>query len=365
MGGNQGAVRILVDGRMFRGRMHGLARYVVATLQAMARTASDWHFGVLEREGAFADLAAELPNIEPIPVQADPFTWAEHLEIPRRVAEWNPALFHAPTIAVPSGVRCRMVVTVPDLTPFHFPRRGWERLYFRWVLAPALRRARGVLVYSQHTAGDLVENLGVFREKITVTGLGVDPALARAVAPAALVDLRKRLGLEEGYVLCLANPKPHKNVEVLLKAWDKARPQVDLALVCPRAGWLDEALLSAHRVHRLDHVAEEDLPALYQGACLLVIPSLYEGFGLPAAEAMSAGTPVIAARAASLPEVVGQDGWLFDPRDPGDLAWALANLLHDPERRAELSSRGRARAARWTWEDAAQTHLRVYREALR
>lgn len=365
MGGNQGAVRILIDGRMFRGRMHGLARYVFATLQAMARAAPDWHFGVLEREGAFADLAAELPNIEPVPVQADPFTLAEHLELPRRVAAWNPALFHAPTIAVPSGIRCRLVATVPDLTPFHFPRRGWERLYFRWVLAPALRRARGVLVYSQHTAGDLVENLGILRERITVTGLGVDPALARAVAPAALVDLRKRLGLEDGYVLCLANPKPHKNVEVLLKAWDKARPQADLALVCPRAAWLDEILVSAHRVRRLDHVAEEDLPALYQGARLLVIPSLYEGFGLPAAEAMAAGTPVIAARAASLPEVVGQDGWLFDPKDPADLAWALANLLHDPERRAELSRRGRERAARWTWEDAARTHLRVYREALR
>jgi glycosyltransferase involved in cell wall biosynthesis len=63
--------------------------------------------------------------------------------------------------------------------------------------------------------------------------------------------------------------------------------------------------------------------------------------------------------------VVGQDGWLFDPKDPADLAWALANLLHDPERRAELSRRGRERAARWTWEDAARTHLRVYREALR
>lgn len=345
--------------------MHGLARYVFATLQAMARIAPDWHFGVLEREGAFAGLAADLPNIEPVPVRSDPFTLAEHFEIPRRVAEWNPALFHAPTIAVPAGLRCRMLATVPDLTPYHFPRRGWERLYFRWFLAPALRRARGVLVYSEHTAGDLVESLGIPRARITVTGLGVEPALAEPVTPGALSDLRGRLGLEAGYVLCLANPKPHKNVRILLQAWEKARPQADLALVCASEPWLEKALASAHRVHRLGHVAEEDLPALYQGASLLVIPSLYEGFGLPAAEAMSAGVPVIAARAASLPEVVGEAGWLFDPSDPADLAWALANLLHDPERRTELSRRGRERAARWTWEETAQTHLQAYRQALR
>ena len=364
MGGNQGAVRILIDGRMFRGRMHGLARYVFATLYAMARAAPDWHFGVLEREGAFADLAAELPNIEPVPVQADPFTLAEHWELPRRVAEWNPALFHAPTIAVPSGVRCRLVATVPDLTPFHFPRRGWERLYFRWVLAPALRRARGVLVYSQHTAGDWSRTWDPSREDHRHR-VGSRPGPGPRRRPRGPGRPEEAPGAGGRLCPVPANPKPHKNVEVLLKAWDKARPQADLALVCPRAAWLDEVLASAHRVRRLDHVAEEDLPALYQGARLLVIPSLYEGFGLPAAEAMSAGTPVIAARAASLPEVVGQDGWLFDPQDPGDLAWALANLLHDPERRAELSRRGRARAARWTWEDAAQTHLRVYREALR
>lgn len=356
---------MLIDGRMFRGRMHGLARYVHATLQAMARREPEWIFGVLERDGAFAGLAAELPNIEPVPVDSDPFTLAEHRELPRRVAEWDPAVFHAPTLAVPFGLRARLVVTIPDLTPLHFPRRGFERLYLRWVLGPVLRRARAVLVYSRHTADDAVGQLGIRPERITVTGLGVEPAMARPTSMLARESLRSRLGLGDPYVLCVANPKPHKNVGVLLEAWRKARPQADLALVCARAPWLDEALLGLDRVVRLDHVPEEDLPTLYQAARLLVIPSLYEGFGLPAAEAMAAGTPVVAARAASLPEVVGEDGWLFDPQDPADLAWALASLLGDEERREDLSRRGRERARRWTWERTAELHLQAYRAAVR
>lgn len=358
-------MRVLIDGRMFRGRMHGLARYVYATVEAMARQEPEWHFGVLEREGAFGGLAAELPNVEPVPVQADPFRLAEHLEIPRVAAGWTPGLFHAPTIAVPRGIRCRLVVTVPDLTPLHFPRRGLEKLYFRWVLGPVVRRARRVLVYSGHTAEDVARNLGVPRERIDVTPLGVEADLGRARPADEIARVGAALGLAPGYVLCLANPKPHKNVAVLLEAWRRARPEADLALVCAQADWLREALAGLERVHRLEHVPEGDLATLYQGASALVIPSLYEGFGLPAAEAMAAGTPVIAARAASLPEVVGEDALLFEPRSAEELAAALTRLLGDAGLREDLARRGRERARRWTWEETARLHLRAYREALR
>lgn len=358
-------MRVLLDGRMFRGRMHGLARYVYSTVRAMALQEPEWVFGVLEREGAWADLAGRLPNVEPVPVRADPFSLAEHLELPRRISEWHPALFHAPTLAVPLGVRGRLVVTVPDLTPYHFPRRGLERLYFRGILAPSLRRARRVLVYSEHTARDLVAHLGVPRERITVSPLGVDPALGGPLAPGRLEALREQLGLGTPYVLCLSNPKPHKNVGVLLEAWARLGPRAELVLVCARSGWLDRALEGLGRVRRLDHVPEEALPALYQGARVLVLPSLYEGFGLPVAEAMAAGTPVLAARAASLPELVGEDGLLFDPRDPDDLARSLERLLSDEPLGLELSRRGRERARRWTWEETARVHLATYRSAVR
>lgn len=358
-------MRVLIDGRMFRGRMHGLARYVHATVEAMARQAPDWTFGVLEREGAWAGLAAALPNVEPVPVRSDPFRLGEHLEIGPLARAWNPGLFHAPTIAVPRGIRCRLVVTVPDLTPLHFPRRGAEKLYFRFLLAPALRRASRVLVYSGHTADDVARNLGVPRERIDVTPLGVDPDLSRARSPEEIGQLRERLGLRPGYVLCLANPKPHKNVAVLLEAWRRARPEADLALVCAEAGWLREAAAGLEGLRRLDHVPEGDLAALYQGASALVIPSLYEGFGLPAAEAMAAGTPVISARAASLPEVVGEEALLFDASSADELAAALRRILADPRLREDLSARGRARARRWTWEETARLHLLAYRRSLR
>lgn len=356
-------MRILIDGRMFRGRMHGLARYVYCTLEAMARLRPDWEFAVLEREGAFAGLG--LRNVEPVPVQSDPFSLGEFSEIPRVVREQRAALFHAPSLALPPGVPGQVVATVPDLTPLHFPRRGFESLYFRWVLGPILRKARRILVYSEHTRGDVATHLHVPEERVAVTGLGVDPELGVPRSAEEVARVRERLDLPPRYVLCLANPKPHKNVGLLLEAWRRAEPEAQLLLACPRAPWLEEELRDLPSVRRADHLPEEDLPAVYQGATALVIPSLYEGFGLPAAEAMAAGTAVLAARAASLPEVVGEDGLLFDPRSPDSLAEALLRILRDEDLRLDLSRRGRARAARWTWEETARRHLEAYRESVR
>jgi glycosyltransferase involved in cell wall biosynthesis len=117
-------------------------------------------------------------------------------------------------------------------------------------------------------------------------------------------------------------------------------------------------------VRRLGFVAAADLPALYRGAVLLVQPSLWEGFGLPVAEAMAAGTAVVASRRGALPEVTGDAARLVDPEDVGGLAGALAELLDDPGARDELARRGRERAARFRWEETARATLGVYERAL-
>jgi glycosyltransferase involved in cell wall biosynthesis len=359
-------MRILVDARMYRGKMHGLARYVYCTVEAMARQRPDWLFGVLEREGSLAELARTLPNVEPVPVHSDPLTLQEHLEIPRVVQDWHPALFHTTTIAIPAGTRARLVATVPDLTPYFFPRRPLrEKIYFRYFLPLVLRRARRILVYSEHTAQDLVKHLKTPRHKIAVCPLGVDPRLRTPLAPRDLEAARRAAGIPGPYFLCLANPKPHKNVSLLLAAWRQAALAAQLLLVSAPAPWLSEEVAATPGVVHRPEVAEEHLPALYQGARALVIPSLYEGFGLPAAEAMAAGTPVLAARAASLPEVVGQAGLLFDPHRPDELARLLRQVDEDEELRRQMAQRGRERARGYTWEETARLHLEAYLASLR
>jgi len=344
---------VLLDGRMYLGRMHGIARYAYSLVEAVARLRPEWRVLVWERQGAFASLAAERANIRPVPASSPPLSLREQWEWPRCVRTHGPDLVHATSIAVSSRVDAPQVITVPDLIPWHLPRRAWHRLYrlyFEGILKPALRRARAVIAYSQASAQDVSETLGVPGNKLHVCPLGVDAHYSPGGPPG-------------DYFLCVANPKPHKNVALLLDAWARYRGPYRLVLVCPEAAWLDERLARCGpRVERRFPVAEAELPALYRSAQALLFPSYFEGFGLPALEAMACGTPVMAAHATSLPEVVGDSGWLFDPRDSRELLACLEAF--SPARRAEKAAAALERARAFTWEACARAHLQVYESAL-
>lgn len=360
-------MKILIDGRMYQGKMHGLARYVYAIIRYMAPLKPDFTFGVLQMGDYFGELASQFANVEPITVSAPPFSLKEHFELPRIIDDWHPAVFHAPTAAIPYGVKSRMVVTVPDLTPYHYPRNFIDRFYFSFYLRRILRRARHIIVYSKDTARDCADNLGVPQDKITVSWLGVDDCYSQINEASAIADYKKRCGLKDRYALCVANPKPHKNVKTLMDAWEKVSadmPDVQLVVVSAPGDWMDERMKNVPNCLRLQGVPEHDMPLLYQGAWALVIPSLYEGFGLPAAEAKCSGVPVIAARAASLPEIVGENGLLFEPLQAGELADCLKKLYLDNELTVKLAEAGKAEIARFSWETTANTHLKVYLSAI-
>jgi glycosyltransferase involved in cell wall biosynthesis len=158
--------------------------------------------------------------------------------------------------------------------------------------------------------------------------------------------------------------QPRKNLGLLVEAWAVLRERMESPpklLLAGKRGWLYEPLVRSVEERGLgdlvkfaDYVERADLPALYSGALALTFPSLYEGFGLPALEAMSCGTPVVASNASSIPEVVGDAGLLLDPRDVGAWAGAVERLSHDDTAQRDMSRKGLARAARFTWERCAR-----------
>ena len=339
---------------MYLGQMHGIARYAYSLVEGVARLRPDWRLLVWERQGAFAELASRLTNVEPIGGACPPLSLREQWEWPRLVRRWRPDLVHATSIAVAPHLGVPSVVTVADLIPWHLPRRPWHRLYrlyFRHVLAPACREARRVVVHSQASAHDLTQTLGVPAPQIRIISHGVEERFqpGRPASPP--------------YFLCVANPKPHKNVALLLDAWARYRGPEKLLLVCPSAPWLDERLTRlGSRVERRFPVPEPELPALYQGARALLFPSYFEGFGLPALEAMACGVPVVAADATSLPEVIGDTGWLFAPHDSRELLRCLEEASAGA---SQLAPAALARARQFTWEGSARQHVEAYEEAMR
>jgi glycosyltransferase involved in cell wall biosynthesis len=260
------------------------------------------------------------------------------------------------------------VITVHDLIS-HLPDGGNDRvddaLQRRW-LPPVARAAAGIVTVSETTGADVQRFLRVPASRVHVARHGVDPRF-HVLTPEACAPALRRHGIAPGFVLFVGSASPRKNLATLIAAcrrlWDAGEP-TQLVVVGPaRPAAIPGAAcdIAAGRIAWVGYVAEDDLPALYNAAAVLAFPSSYEGFGLPALEAMSCGTPVLAGRAGALPEVIGNAGVLIDPTDAVAMADALTGLLHDEPRRARLRDRGLERARGFTWARTAAETLPAYR----
>jgi glycosyltransferase involved in cell wall biosynthesis len=294
----------------------------------------------------------------------------EQVLLPLELATARLDLLHGPDFVVPRRRRCPAVVTVHDLAFLRFPEilTTESRRYYAQV-ARVVMEVERVIVDSHHTAGDVRDLLGVPAERVRVVHLAPTPLPPAPDGPARAAVCAS-YGLDGPFFLYVGTLEPRKNLGRLLRAFERldAGEQVRLALAGPR-GWLDEPIVVeaerlGERVRLLGPVSAGDLAALYAAATAFVFPSLYEGFGLPPLEAMAAGTPVIAARASCLPEVLGDAARFVPPEDEGALADALVAVLGDPDLRDDLRRRGLARAAEFSWERTAAETLAVYREAV-
>lgn len=271
----------------------------------------------------------------------------EQLALP--LAARRAELLLSPANLAPLAGRANVVV-VHDSAPFREP--GWYgRVYGAWhrALVPRIaRRARLVIVPSEHVRAELVDLFGLDPERVRTIAPGVGASFAAPPDPGPLL---RRLGLRRPYVLALGTDGPRKNLGLL----DAIAPELEAAgLQVAIAGssrpYLPESARGGAR--RLGYVAEADLPALYAGAAAFAMPSLYEGFGLPCVEAMAAGTPVVAADRAALPEACGGAALLVDPDDPDAFAAALLEAAGPECER--LVAAGRERAAGLSWERTAE-----------
>lgn len=287
-------------------------------------------------------------------------------------------LFHATEHLLPPFRGIRSVFTFHDAIYALFPEYHlpMNRVFLGLMMPRFLSRADAIIAVSECSKRDAVRLYGVDPARIRVIYEGVAPefrVLEGATRASELERVRRKYGLPPRYLLYFSTIEPRKNVPTLLEAYRSLINQVpapDLVLA-GRKGWLYEPTLQrvrelglAERVHFPGWIDQADAPALLNGAEVMVFPSLYEGFGLPPLEAMACGVPVVCSDAASLPEVIGNAGLLFPPRDIRALTTALTRVLSDADLRAELAGRGFAQARRFTWEQAARETIRVYKEEI-
>jgi len=279
-------------------------------------------------------------------------------------------IFHSTDFVLPPVRQAKTILTVHDLTFMRLPHcaQAGLRAYLNNVVPRSIERANLVLADSQSTKNDLIELLGVSPDKIEVVYAGVERRFRPMEGEIALRRVKKRYGLNFSFILSLGTLEPRKNFTGLVEAYALMRDKELKLVIAGGKGWLYDEIFARVKELGLEDkvffpgfVADEDLPALYNLAELFVFPSLYEGFGLPPLEAMACGTPVVTSDRPSLPEVVGEAGFMVEATDNEALAKAMEQVLTDEDLRREMREKGLRQAAKFTWEAAAEKLLDVYK----
>jgi glycosyltransferase involved in cell wall biosynthesis len=362
---------IAIDARLV-GYAAGIARYTMLLVDALAG---------LEGPEDYVVLRGRRGNWQPSFAQRRIFTpphhrlerWTLPLEITSR-GRW-PALLHSVDHVAPLWGPWRSVVTLHDLAFMLYPETHTpaSRAYYS-ATGESVRQAERVIAVSQRTASDAIRLLGVDPARVRVVPEAAAPSF-RPHSQNEFEALAKRLRLNvkpHGYALFVGTLEPRKNVPLLLEAFALVRREIDVQLLLVGGrGWLEESIFAARErtglttaAHFLGALGEEELAILYSQAGVFVLPSLYEGFGLPVLEAMTCGAPVVCSNAGPLPEVAGEAARLLPPQDPAAWAGTIVTVLREPVQAEELRQRGFSRAAEFSWQRAALATREVYREAL-
>ena len=371
--------QLLSTGRTYRAA--GISRVIYELLARLPILAAPLQCWVFAPDSAENRALLRKPGLHPrlsrlaMDRPAVRIAW-EQVVLPLELARTRAQLLHALGYVSPLAWSGLTVVTVYDLSFLRFPElfNVGNRLYLRRLTPPSVRRAARVIAISEHTRRDVIRLCGVPPERVTTIHLAAD-ARFRPVGEADVARFRRERRLPERYILYMGTLEPRKNLGTLIRAYAELRDAggAPHALVLAGArGWryepifrLVEELGLQEHVLFPGYVPAEEQPLWYSAADVFAYPSLYEGFGLQLLEAMACGTPVIASNSSSLPEVVGDAGVLVEPTDVRGLAEALATLLGDDGRRAELCEAGLARAGAFSWRRMAEQTVQVYREVLR
>lgn len=366
-------IRVGVDGRVLAiPGLRGWTRYATNLLRALSRR-DDVELVVFARE------KPHVPNLDGIRARvvelsaARETVWNDWV-LPRRLRAERVDVFHAlADRGLPCWKPCPLVVTLHN----SFERAHWRTLfpspkrrlwYWKHELVNA-RLADVVLTVSDTTRDELIAQGVCPPEKLTRVYLAPSEEFRPTPDPGD-AGVRARHGLGFPYVLYVGGYDPHKNVDTLVRAYERAALPVDHLVIVAAKGPADAAmraawgrLESAPRIHCIEAHPHE-LPAIYRGASLFVNPSRWESFGFQLVEAMATGTPLVAARRTAIPEIVDDAAMLFEPSSVVELAALLRIVAHDEALRADLRARGLRRVQHFDWETVADETVAAYRQAM-
>ena len=285
-------------------------------------------------------------------------------------------LLHVPHFNIPVLGKGKLVVTVHDLVYLKdakYSGSSLGRAYVKFLFEKIEKKADAVLTVSKYTQADLLNHFPKLKDRVFVTHEAASFTFQPFQVPADLELAKKKYSLKQPFVLFVGSLKAHKNIPVLIEALSALRKEKEIPHELVLVGGQDKkekellALIKKNNrfVKILSGLKDEELVLFYNLAEVFVLPSLWEGFGLPVLEAMACGTPVLSSDRASLPEVVGEAGRLFDPTRVDELKELLYNVLQKKDLRQKMRVDGFAQVKKFSWDKTAAQTLDIYEQVLR
>lgn len=281
----------------------------------------------------------------------------------------KPDVFFSPTHYGPRFSPMPTAISIMDLSFLHFPSLFIKKDLYQltnWTRESA-KKAKKIFTISNFSRDDIIKSYEVVKNKVVVTHLGIKPDLGTKILNMDAFD--KKYGIKNKYILFVGTLQPRKNIIKLIEAFSKLKDKDINLVIVGKKGWMYEDIIDSptkygvsDRTKFLDFVSNEDLPSFYKNALCFVLPSLYEGFGLPLLEAMKYGCPVLASNVSSLPEVGGDAAIYFDPQNADDIAEKLEKVVSDDKLRQDMVKKGYNQIKKFSWEKTAKETLKVLEE---
>ena len=284
-------------------------------------------------------------------------------------------IFFSPTHYLPIYSPFLSAISIMDLSYIHFPQLFKKRdLYqLKFWTKLSVRKAKIIFTISNASKSDIIKIYGVPKKKVAVTYPGIKEENIKHEA-LSMKDVKDKYGIEGEYILFVGTLQPRKNIKKLIEAFSKLstfNSQLSTLnlVVVGKKGWMYEEILGApkkfgieDKVKFLDFVTDEELQALYKNALCFILPSLYEGFGLPVLEAMQNGCPVITSNISSLPEAGGDAALYVDPQDVNDIADKIQKVISNQKLRDDMMEKGYKQVKKFSWEKTARETLKALEE---
>jgi len=364
-------MRIGLDARMYRSAVAGIGRYSQNLIKNLLVIDDDDEFVLLMTSADAREIRNkkwDAGNAKIVLADVPHYSLAEQMSLPKILAKENLDLVHYLNFNHPVRYRGRFMVTIHDLTLLFYPETAKETNFikqwaYRYTMKKACQNALKIIAVSKNTKKDIVREFGVSEDKIKVIYEAADDKIFN-VTKEHTDRLQKEYHLTKPIILYVGQFRQHKNLEGLIRAFKiiKEKTPCQLVLVGKNEGLRVDKTGPEGDIVMPGFVSDEDLAVFYQMAEVFVLPSFYEGFGLPGLEAMRAGTAVCASKTSSLPEIYQDAALYFDPFDAKDIAGKIRLVLEDGRLRRDMIERGKRVARGYSWRKTAKETLALYKK---